>query len=165
VTTPGLRPAAEFVRGYLGQIVAVAERASQTDKAGQWGVDGWVRVIHDLIDVQVRAYAGLVHLGMGGPPPVGAPGPELPPEPVPVPGSKPYPRRLDVSALTRVGRPDVTLPRSAVQVDPELPAGAARFHIRLLDGHYLGHNYTGSATLTVPDTNAVDAVFDFTVGL
>ena len=37
MTTPGLRPAAEFVRGYLGQIVAVAERASQTDKAGQWG--------------------------------------------------------------------------------------------------------------------------------
>ena len=30
------------------------------DDAGKWGIDGWVRLIHNLLDLQVRTYAGAV---------------------------------------------------------------------------------------------------------
>ena len=62
-----LRVAGNVTRGYVDQINAIAQDAAQTDNAGKWGIDGWVRLIHNLLDLQMRTCATAVDIALAGP--------------------------------------------------------------------------------------------------
>jgi len=164
-----LRVAGNVTRGYVDQINAIAQDAAQTDNAGKWGIDGWVRLIHNLLDLQMRTYATAVDIALAGPTwwleqPSTDPGPS---DPVTVPEAA-YPRTISiVEPLRRVGRPDVAIPAQVVQFDPaSLPQGATSFEIRLTDERYVGASYVGKVRLRRSDRAGRDSVtVSFTVGL
>ena len=64
---PQLQRPASVARGYVDQINAIAQDAARRDNAGKWGIDGWVRLIHNLLDLQMRTYAGAVQVALAGP--------------------------------------------------------------------------------------------------
>ena len=64
---PQLQRSASVARGHIDQINAIAQDAARRDNAGQWGIDGWVRLIHNLLDLQMRTYAGAVQVALAGP--------------------------------------------------------------------------------------------------
>jgi hypothetical protein len=146
---PDLQRPAGVVRGYVDQINAIAQDAARRDDNGQWGIDGWVRLIHNLLDLNVRTYAGAVQAALAGPswwlqPTSTQP---IPPDPIEVPGPpRPYPRSVSVVApFTRIGRPDIRIPLQAMTFQPAiLGPGQTKIQITLTDDQFTGANYTGT---------------------
>lgn len=159
------REASNNVSTAASGVSAAAATASETDKAGKWGVDGWIRVFHDLIDLQVRTFANVLQTGISGPWWLQTSDELPPPDPVVVPTPAPYPRRVTVSEFRRVGYPDVKIPPAGLSFEPVLPANAERFMITLREERFIGSNYKGTITLTNPATGAAEVPFEVTLGL
>jgi hypothetical protein len=143
------RPASVF-RGYFDQINQVAQDAARRDDAGKWGIDGWVRLIHNLLDLNMRTYAGALQVALAGPrwwlePTSTKP---IPPDPVDVP-KLPYPRSVSiVEPFERIGRPDIRIPLQALHFEPTLLGPTdTKVQIILTDDQYTGANYTGTLRL------------------
>lgn len=165
-----IQTGAGAVRGYLSQINAIVEKAARTDEKGVWGVDPWITIVHDLIDLQIRTAAQGAQLGLAGPwwlkpvdrePAISVPI-DVPPEP--------YPRILSVAqSFERVGRKGARLPDGALAFTPPiLPAGATSFQIKLTDYNYIGANYSGKVGFRRVDasTNVVpQPSLSVTIGL
>jgi hypothetical protein len=161
----GLHYAAQASRGYVNEINRVAINAAEYDKAGKWGLDGWIRVIHELIDLQIRTFAGLLQGGVSGPWWRDA-ADSLPPlDPVQVPDARPYPRTIAFSTLVRLGRPDIKVLPGSLRFERILPPNAQQFEITLLDDRFIGANYKATVTLTNALNGAPDRTFEVTVGL
>jgi hypothetical protein len=140
-----IQSGAGAVRGYMGQVNAIVEKAARTDEKGTWGVDPWITIVHDLIDLQMRTVANGVQLSLAGPWWLQPADREPPLSRDVTVSSAPYPRALSVAAsFERVGRPGLKIPDRAIAFVPEvLGPGATVFKIRLTDSDYIGANYTG----------------------
>jgi hypothetical protein len=142
--------AANMTRGCLREFKTITENASRTDKDGDWGLDAWVRIIHELVDLQVRTSAAVLQAAIAGPwwtePSDDEPQPS---DPVTVDPTS-YPRTLQAaSAFSRVGLPQTKIPAYSIGFDPEvLPAQATEFRVVLKDHRFIGANYTGTVRLT-----------------
>lgn len=161
----GIRLIAQIAQETSRSVSTAAATASETDKAGKWGVDGWIRVFHDLIDLQIRVFANVLQTGISGPWWLSTTDELSAPEPVEVPNSQPYARAVTVSDFTRVGYPDVKITPAGLSFEPVLPANAERLVIKLRDERFIGSNYKGTVTLTNPATGAAEVPFEVTVGL
>jgi hypothetical protein len=145
-----MRQTANVMRGALREFSTITESASKTDKAGDWGLDAWIRVIHELVDLQVRTSASVVQAAISGPwwtePLDDKPQPSDPETVV----ATNYPRTLQAaSAFVRIGLPQMAIPAHSIGFDPEvLPAGATEFRVVLKDYRYVGANYKGTVRLT-----------------
>lgn len=166
---PQLQRQAGFVRSYFDQINGIAQDAARQDDAGKWGIDGWVRLIHNLLDLQVRTYAGAVQAALAGPSwwlqPVSTK--PIPPDPIDVP-KRAYPRSVSIEKpFERVGRPDIRIPLQAITFEPPvLGASVAQVQIVLTDDRFTGANYTGALRLRRTDGDGRDSeTVTVTVGL
>ena len=145
-----MRQTANMTRGYFREFKTITDNASRTDKDGDWGLDAWVRIIHELVDLQVRTSAAVLQAAIAGPwwtePPDDEPQPS---DPVTVDATN-YPRTLHVaSEFVRVGLPRTTIPAYSIGFDPEvLPAQATEFQVVLKDHRFVGSNYEGTVRLT-----------------
>jgi hypothetical protein len=166
---PQLQRHASVVRGYFDQINEIAQDAARRDDAGKWGIDGWVRLIHNLLDLQVRTYAGAVQVALAGPswwlqPTSTKP---IPPDPIDVP-KRAYPRSVSIAKpFERIGRPDIRIPLQALAFDPPvLGANETQVQIVLTDDRFTGANYTGTVRLRRTDGDGRDSeTMTVTVGL
>jgi hypothetical protein len=159
---------ADMMQAMVDRVNTISKKADKEDDDGTWGVDGWIRTLHNLIDLQVRMYASFVQAAITNPlwwlePPSGDPQPS---EPITV-NEQPYPRSLKVIELSRLGCPTEKLQPSCVGFRPEiLPAGATQFQLYLKDHNYVGANYTGKVALTkMGDPTAKPDPEPVTVGL
>jgi hypothetical protein len=161
------RQTKQAMRGYLNEINAIAENASQVDKDGKWGLDGWIRTIHDLVDLQVRTAAGVLQMGLAGPWWVTPAEHSVDPTEVDVSPAVDYPQMVSASPFARVGYPDTVIPAYSIDLEPDvLPAGAATLTIALKDTRFVGANYTGKITLrSALDATAASRIIEVTVGL
>jgi hypothetical protein len=166
---PQLQRPAGVARGYLDQINAIAQDAARTDDAGKWGIDGWVRLIHNLLDLNMRTYAGAVQVALAGPQwwlqPVSTQ--PIPPDPIDVP-KRDYPRSVSISEpFTRVGRPDIRIPLQALAFQqPIVGPGQTSVQLLLTDDRFTGANYTGTLRLRRADGGGQDSeTVTVTVGL
>jgi hypothetical protein len=139
----------DTARALLYQLNVIADAAAAEDKAGKWGLDGWIRTIHNLVDLQVRTYAAILQTSIGsswwkkllfGEP--------RPSEPIKV-DPQPFARDLRADTVRRLALPKRTIPSSLIGFRPEyLPAGATQFQMYVKDYRYIGSNYTGDVILT-----------------
>ncbi len=157
----------DMARALLYELNVIADSAAAEDKAGKWGLDGWIRTIHNLVDLQVRTYAAILQTSIGsswwkklffGEP--------RPSEPIKVP-SQPYARDLRAGTFSRLALPKRTIPPSLIGFRPEyLPPGATQFRMYVKDYGYVGSNYTGDVYLTSRATTPpVTEKITVTVGL
>jgi hypothetical protein len=148
------------------QLVTIVKNAADEDRAGTWGLNGWIRTIHDLIDLSVRTSAAVLQGAVSGPFWAEQPDEPLPSEPITVPSTT-YPRTLKAAGFERVGLPGVKLPDYCVGFQPPvLPAGKTDFRIVLRDYRFVGANYTGKVILTsLTDVGAKSDEMPVTVGL
>jgi hypothetical protein len=163
MTAPRMRMqrTASTMRGALREFNTITENASKTDKAGEWGLDAWIRVIHELVDLQVRTSAAVLQAALSGPwwtEPVDYE--PQPSDPVEVDATN-YPRTLQAaSPFVRIGLPKMAIPAHSIGFDPEvLPAGAEAFRVVLKDYRYVGANYRGTVRLT-PASDPKAAPYD-----
>jgi hypothetical protein len=163
-----MRRTANVMRGALRDFNTITENASKTDKAGDWGLDAWVRVIHELVDLQVRTTAAVVQAAISGPwwtePLDDEPEPS---DPIEV-DERDYPRTLSAaSPFVRIGLPETAIPARSIGFIPEeLDAGKTEFQVVLKDYRFVGANYKGTVRLTPADgTTAEPEDMDVTVGL
>jgi len=163
-----LQQQADLMQGMLDRVDKISKEAAKDDDDGTWGVDGWIRTMHNLIDLGVRMYASFLQAAIANPlwwmqPISGDPQPS---EWITVNSAK-YPRKLAVIELARVGYPNQKLAPSCVGFRPEiLPPGATRFRMFLKDYNYVGANYTGKISLTnMTDPKAKPDPEPVTVGL
>ena len=163
-----MQRSANAMRGALREFSTITENASKTDKAGQWGLDAWIRVIHELVDLQVRTSAAVLQAAISGPwwtEPVDYE--PQPSDPVEVDATN-YPRTLQAaSPFVRIGLPRMAIPAHSIGFVPEvLPAGATEFRVVLKDYRFVGANYKGTVHLTpANDPKAAPADKDVIVGL
>ncbi|MGA5464198.1 hypothetical protein [Mycobacterium sp. NPDC050041] len=167
MSTPesAVQQVAQMSRFWVNEFNRVAVNASDYDKAGKWGLDGWIRVFHELIDLQIRTFAGVLQGGIAGPWWLELPENLAPVDPVEVPTARPYPRTISVSPFARVGRPDITIPPASLKFVNVLPPNAKLFEINLRDDRFIGSNYVGKVTLKNASNGAHDSTFEVTVGL
>jgi hypothetical protein len=154
---PNLRAQEDTVRALLYGVDVIAKTAADEDKAGTWGVDGWVRTIHDLIDLQVRTYAAIIKYGAADLKELaaGTSGVPLLSEWVTVPDAKDFDRNLTAGTFTRCWLPGQTVDASLIGFQPEyLAAGATKFRVYLKDHRFTGANYCGRVTLTARDSTS-----------
>lgn len=151
---PDLQRAAGATGGYLNQLNAIAQDAAGRDDDGKWGIDGWVRLIHNLLDLNMRTYAGAVQAALAGPSwwltPVSTK--PIPPDPIVIP-KLPYLCSVSISEpFTRIGRPDIRIPVQALTFHPHiLGPGETSIHIVLTDDRFTGANFTGTLRLRRAD--------------
>jgi hypothetical protein len=170
MTGPGapLRRGSQFAYGVLDQIGTIAGNAAREDQQGTWGIDSWVRLVHNLIDLQIRSSAAAVQAAVGGPwwvqptdvDPNSADDVELPD------WAKTYPVTIGaLGPFTRIGRPSETLDAKHISFEPELLApGVNRFKIGLKDNRVLGANYRGEVGLFLRGTEP-EVTYPVVVGL
>jgi hypothetical protein len=154
--TPLQQPVAVF-REMIDEIVAISTEAADSDEAGTWGMDGWIKLIHNLLDLQVRLAATVLQTSIAGPWWLAEPSRACPPsEDIKVPNQKPYPRRLTVvKSFERQGRKGSIVPDSEIRFDPEiLMPGDRVFRVALADNRFVGANYTGDIGLCDASTGA-----------
>lgn len=142
----------DTLRALLYELKVIADEAAAEDKAGKWGLDGWIRTIHNLVDLQVRTYAAALQTPLTGSwwnkLFFGEPRPS---EPIKV-DPKPFARTLQADTFGRLRLPKRTIPPFLIGFRPVyLPAGATQFQIYLKDYRYVGSNYTGKVVLTDKD--------------
>jgi hypothetical protein len=141
---------ANVMRGVLRDFNTITENASKTDKAGEWGLDAWIRVIHELVDLQVRTGAAVLQAAISGPwwtePLNDEPEPS---DPIGV-EQRDYPRTLQAaSPFVRIGLPEMAIPARSIGFIPEeLPAQATEYQVVLKDYRFVGANYKGTVRLT-----------------
>lgn len=139
---------AAMMRGLSDQLGSIVKNAADEDKAGTWGLNGWIRTIHDLIDLSVRTWAAVVAGAVSGPFWAEQPDEPLSSQPITVTATN-YPRTLKAAGFERVGQPQVKLPDYCIGFQPSvLPAGKTDFRIILRDSRFVGANYTGKVILT-----------------
>jgi hypothetical protein len=170
--TTALNQSAQLMRGAAGQFARISAEAAQVDEDGHWGIDGWIRMVHNVIDLHIRTIAGVAQIALAGP------GPWLQPvdrepwlsDPIPVTPT-PYPRAFTiVKPFERLGHPEVRIPDTAITFVPAiLQAGAESFEIDLTDNNFVGANYIGRVALRpigTPQRASQNAVtISVTVGL
>jgi hypothetical protein len=161
------RQAKQMLRGYMNEVNSIAENASVEDETGRWGLDPWIRIIHELVDLQLRTTAAVVQGALAGPWWLQQTTEELDAETVDVSPSAPYPRIVSASAFVRVGQPKTKIPPASLDLEPDvLPAGATQIQIRLKDYRYVGANYKGKITLkNANDPTAKPRIVEVIVGL
>jgi hypothetical protein len=161
------RQAKQMLRGYLNEVNTITENASVEDKAGRWGLDPWIRIVHELVDLQIRTAAAVIQGAVAGPWWLQATPGQLEPETVDVKRSTPYPRFISASPFVRVGQPTTVIPPASLDLEPDmLPAGATQIQVRLKDYRFVGANYTGKIMLTdARDRSAKPQTVEVTVGL
>jgi hypothetical protein len=160
------RQAKQMMQGYMGEINTIAKNASVEDKVGRWGLDPWIRIFHDLVDLQVRTGAAVMRGALAGPWWL-QPTPEtLDPVPVPVPFAD-YPRIATASAFVRLWMPEMVIPAASLDLQPDvLPAGATQIRILLKDYQFVGANYKGTIFLrNVDNPKAQPVPVEVIVGL
>ena len=166
---PQLQRPASVVRGYFDQINEIAQDAARRDDAGKWGIDGWVRLIHNLLDLNMRTYAGAVQVALAGPswwlqPTSTKP---IPPDPIDVP-KRAYTRSVSIAKpFERIGRPDIRIPLQTLAFDPPvLGTNETQVQIVLTDDRFTGANYTGTLRIRRTDGDGRDSeTVTVTVGL
>jgi hypothetical protein len=157
----------DMARALLHQLNVIADAAADEDKAGKWGLDGWIRTIHNLVDLQVRTYAAILQTSLAGAwwkkLFFGEPWPS---ERIEV-AAQPYDRDLRAGTFTRLALPKRTILPPLIGFRPEyLPAGATQFRMYVKDYGYVGSNYTGDVFLTSRATTPpVSKKITVTVGL
>jgi hypothetical protein len=157
----------DVARALLYQLNVIADEAAAGDKAGKWGLDGWIRTIHNLVDLQVRTYAAILRTSLAGgwwkKLFLGEPWPS---EPIPV-DPQPFARDLRADIFSRLALPKRTIPPFLIGFRPEyLPPGATQFRMYVKDYGYVGSNYTGDVYLTSRATTPpVTEKITVTVGL
>jgi hypothetical protein len=157
----------DTARALLYQLNVIADAAAAEDKAGKWGLDGWIRTIHNLVDLQVRTYAALLQTSLTGSwwkkLFFGEPRPS---EPILV-DPEPFVRDLRAGTFTRLALSKRTILPPLIGFRPEyLPAGATQFRMYVKDYGYIGSNYTGDVFLTSRATTPpVSKKITVTVGL
>ena len=150
----------EFIERQTAQIMNMLDRVDQTsqtaaatDEAGKWGLDGWIRLFHDLFDMQIRVLASASEAAITAPWWQNEPPSEL--NSIEVEHRRPYPRRVEiVESFQRLGLPsgevpDETgsIPDGDIDFDPlTLPAGQVMFTIKAPE-QYWGANYRGTIRL------------------
>lgn len=164
--TTRTRQAKQMLRGYMNEVNTITENASVDDQTGRWGLDPWIRIVHELVDLQLRTTAAVIQGALAGPWWLQQTSEELDPEIVDV-ESAPYPRIVTASAFSRVGQPQTKIPPASLDLEPDvLPAGATQIQIRLKDYRYVGANYKGTIMLkNANDPSAKPDPVDVTVGL
>lgn len=166
---PQLQRPASVMRGYYDQINQIAQDAARRDDAGKWGIDGWVRLIHNLLDLNMRTYAGAIQVALAGPSwwlQATSTDP-IPPAPVDVP-KREYLRSVSIAKpFERIGRPDIRIPLQAITFAPPLLApGATSVQIILTDDQFTGANYSGALRLRRADgASQASETVTVTVGL
>lgn len=136
-------------RALWDQLRIIIDNAAAEDKAGTWGVNGWIRTIHDLIDLQIRTAASYLKAAGSGPwfgaVAVGTPWPS---ERVYVKPES-YPRRPSAAGFSRVGLCNDTVADTLIGFRPAvLPANADHFVVFLKDECRIGSNYRGTVRLS-----------------
>jgi hypothetical protein len=141
------------VMNFLDRIDQASQNAAATDEAGNWGLDGWIRLYHDLFDMQVRTVASAAEAAITAPWWRDQPPSEL--NLLEVEHRRPYPRRFEVlESFQRLGIPSQevpdeggAIPDTAIDFDPQtLPAGEVAFQIKVPE-QYQGSNYRGTIRL------------------
>jgi hypothetical protein len=160
------RQAKRVMRGYMDGISTIIDHASVDDRENRWGLDPWIRIVHDLVDLQVRTTAAVIQGALAGPWWATPAHEGLDPEPVDV-GSASFPRIVSASPFTRIGQPNTVIPAASLDLEPDiLPAGATQIQILLKDYRFVGANYQGTITLTnASDPKAKPETVEVTVGL
>jgi hypothetical protein len=155
-----------MMRGYMNEVNTITQAASVDDETGRWGLDPWIRIVHELVDLQLRTTAAVIQGALAGPWWLQQTSEELDPEIVDV-ESAPYPRIVSASAFSRVGQPKTKIPPASLDLEPDvLPAGATQIQIRLKDYRYIGANYKGKIMLKNPnDPSGKPQPVEVTVGL
>jgi hypothetical protein len=140
------------VLNLLDQIDQTSRAAAATDEAGEWGVDGWIRLFHNLFDTQIRLLASMTEAAISGPWWLRREPDNL--DVITADHARPYARRLAVAEkFHRLGRDSVTIPAKDIDFDPAiLPAGEVEFEIKVPD-EYAGFNYKGRISLTEYSTD------------
>ncbi|EHB58325.1 hypothetical protein MycrhDRAFT_0761 [Mycolicibacterium rhodesiae JS60] len=166
---PDLQRQAGVFRGYVDQVNEIAQDAAREDDAGNWGIDGWVRLIHNLLDLNMRTYAGAIQVALAGPSwwlqPVSTK--PIPPDPIDVP-KRDYPRAVSIAKpFERVGQKGVRIPVQALTfAQPVLGANETSVQLVLTDDQFTGANYTGTLRLRRADGAGQDSeTVTVTVGL
>ena len=168
LNTP-LQLQADAMRDFLDHVDAISRDAANEDADGTWGLDAWIRVIHNLIDAQVKAYANVLQTAIGGGPwwfqPLGEPWAS---EPIKVPPVSVHRKFEIVESFVRMGT-KTKIPDYCIRFIPDfLPGGVTQFRIALKDYRFIGANYSGTIRLSAmtPDPGAPpDLVCTVTVGL
>jgi hypothetical protein len=161
------RRAKQMLRGYMNEVNTIAHKASVDDRSGRSGPDPLMRMIVELVDLQLRVTAAVVQGALAGPWWLERTSDELDAVPVDVAEPAPYPRTVTASAFVRVGQPQTRIPPGSLDIEPDvLPAGATQIRFRLRDNRYVGANYEGELTLrSVQDPTAHVQPVGVTVGL
>lgn len=160
----GMQYTAHLSRQWLAGVSTAAENAATVDRAGKWGVDGWIGVIHDLVDLQIRTVASVIRTGIAGPWWLETPDDVIPAEPVEV-DPRPYPRKIVPVEFVRWGMPDEKIPLASISVEDTLAANAKSFRVTLRDDRYLGSNYVAKFILENLANGSTDCTVKVTVGL
>lgn len=164
-STP-LQPLTQLFSGMMNRIDDISTQAADTDEAGDWGLDGWIRVWHDLLDLQLRTAAQLLTASIAGPWWLAPPSPGDPQSEELRVDPADYDRTFRVVApFERLGAEGECIPDHAVTFHPSvLLANEGTFRIGLANNDFLGANYTGTIGLCRA-TDAPDAAPEETHGI
>ena len=161
------RRAKHVMQGYMDGISTIVDNASVDDREDRWGLDPWIRIVHDLVDLQIRTTAAMIQGAVAGPWWATPTNEKLDPVPVPVKPAD-FPRLVSASPFKRLGQPTTIIPAASLDLEPDvLPAGAKQIQILLKDYRFVGANYKGTITFTnVNDPTAKSTPpVEVTVGL
>lgn len=132
----------------MSELGIIIKDAADEDHAGTWGLDGWIRTIHNLIDLQIRTYAACAQLSISGPALLVTANSQTADDACEYfdVAAAAYPRRyVIVKSFERVGKAAEVIPNDKLKfTPPELSAGATRFAITVTDDNYSGSNFDGS---------------------
>lgn len=164
-----LQQQAEMVHGILNRVDEISRNAAVQDDSGRWGLDGWIRTMHDLIDLQIRSYAMVVQAAIVGPsvwlrPPAGDPRPS---EKVPL-GRPTGSCTAEIVEVTQVGRPGVAVSKSIIGVRPvvaDLAPNEAHVEVYFTDDRFVGANYAVKLRLINTADPSVEGLKEVIVGL
>jgi hypothetical protein len=147
--------------GVADQIDAISKKAAEADEAGKWGMDGWIRLIHDLLDLQLRTSVTVLKTAIAGPWWLPRPETEPDPEAFPVLAKGDARKFKIVKSFQRQGVPSEVIDDAKIVFDPViLQASNTQFTISVSDDDYIGANYIGIVGFTAatagPDAPAED---------
>ena len=165
------------VMDVLDRITEVSEAAEDVDEAGRWGVDGWIQLIHDLIDMQIRYAASITESVIEGPFWGGGRAP-FESDLLRARRATTYERRFEINdRFSAVGKRGIEIPEDLLEFDPPtLPAGEVWFRVRLKTDEpqrtavYYGANYVGRIEFLPVDGREIPPLMQgqpqtFTIGL
>ena len=156
-----LRQYAGLWLGVADQIDAISKKAAEADEAGKWGMDGWIRLIHDLLDLQLRTSVTVLKTAVAGPWWLPRPESEPSAEAFGVLTKGDARKFKIVKSFHRLGVPTEVIDDDKIVFDPViLQPRDTRFTISVSDDDYIGANYIGIVGFTAatagPDAPAED---------